>query len=183
MKRVQVSITGTIAAILVEVSFGVNSNIVKLANVNNIQTINVIFYQFLIGLIYFTLRFFVTTEKNTLALMDLVKNPFNYLAGITTALTGIGYYFSIKITNPSIASIGLFQFPWILFFFGVFFNKETYNLKHIITIISLWFGTLILVGTNMERLNFIGGVWGIIAGISFATNIFTLPKTSNHSLL
>ncbi|HDV6250113.1 TPA: EamA family transporter, partial [Staphylococcus pseudintermedius] len=114
---------------------------------------------------------------------DIFKNPFNYIAGITTALTGVCYYSSIKLTNPSIASLGLFQFPWILFLLGVIFNKENFNYKHILSITSLWIGSFILIGANITQISFLGCLWGLFAGVSFATNMFTLPKTTSHDFI
>lgn len=177
------SVIGGIAALFVGITFGFNSNIVKMANVNGVETINIILYQLVIGLVYFIIRYLVSNPTYKSFTPNIFKNPFNYIAGITTALTGICYYSSIKLTNPSIASLGLFQFPWILFLLGVFFNKERFNYKHILSIIMLWIGSFILIGANMTQISFIGCLWGLFAGVSFATNMFTLPKTTNHGFI
>lgn len=183
MNKKKTSVMGGIAALLVGVCFGFNSNIVKIANLNNVQTINIIMYQFIVGLVYFVIRFLLSKSNSKKISLDIFKNKFNYIAGITTALTGICYYSSIRITNPSIASLGLFQFPWILFLFGIIFNKERFNYKHILSIILLWVGSFMLIGANTQQLSFIGCIWGLGAGVSFATNMFTLPKTSNHTFI
>ncbi|REA74676.1 EamA/RhaT family transporter, partial [Staphylococcus pseudintermedius] len=47
------SVIGAIAALFAGISFGFNSNIVKMANVNGVETINIILYQLVIGLLYF----------------------------------------------------------------------------------------------------------------------------------
>ena len=169
------SIIGGLAALLVGISFGFNSNIVKMANINGVKTINIIIYQFVIGLIYFIIRYLISKSSYKSITFDIFKNPYNYIAGITTALTGICYYSSIKLTNPSVASLGLFQFPWILFLLGIVFNKEKFNYKHILSIVLLWIGSFILIGANIRQINFVGCLWGLAAGISFATNMFTLP--------
>ncbi|CEC08511.1 EamA-like transporter family protein [Salmonella enterica subsp. enterica serovar Paratyphi A] len=168
---------------MVGISFGFNSNIVKMANINGVKTINIIIYQFVIGLIYFIVRYLISKSSYKSITPDIFKNPFNYIAGITTALTGICYYSSIKLTNPSIASLGLFQFPWILFLLGIIFNKEKFNYKHILSVGLLWIGSFILIGANIRQINFVGCLWGLAAGISFATNMFTLPKTTNHEFV
>lgn len=177
------SIIGGLAALLVGISFGFNSNIVKMANINGVKTINIIIYQFVIGLIYFIIRYLISKSSYKSITFDIFKNPYNYIAGITTALTGICYYSSIKLTNPSVASLGLFQFPWILFLLGIVFNKEKFNYKHILSIVLLWIGSFILIGANIRQINFVGCLWGLAAGISFATNMFTLPKTTNHEFV
>ncbi|NMK72991.1 DMT family transporter [Staphylococcus capitis] len=177
------SVIGGIAALFVGISFGFNSNIVKMANVNGVETINIILYQLVIGLVYFIIRYLVSNPTYKSFTPNILKNPFNYIAGITTALTGICYYSSIKLTNPSIASLGLFQFPWILFLLGVIFNKERFNYKHILSIIMLWIGSFILIGANITQISFLGCLWGLFAGVSFATNMFTLPKTTNHGFI
>ncbi|GAB0321271.1 DMT family transporter [Staphylococcus pseudintermedius] len=177
------SVIGAIAALFVGISFGFNSNIVKMANVNGVETINIILYQLVIGLLYLIIRYLVSKPTYENFTSDIFKNPFNYIAGITTALTGVCYYSSIKLTNPSIASLGLFQFPWILFLLGVIFNKENFNYKHILSITSLWIGSFILIGANITQISFLGCLWGLFAGVSFATNMFTLPKTTSHDFI
>ncbi|MDT0714512.1 DMT family transporter [Staphylococcus epidermidis] len=177
------SVIGGTAALLVGILFGFNSNIVKMANVNGVETINIILYQLVIGLVYFLIRYLISNSTHKNFTSNIFKNPFNYIAGITTALTGICYYSSIKLTNPSIASLGLFQFPWILFLLGVIFNKEKFNYKHILSIILLWIGSFILIGANITQISFLGCLWGLFAGVSFATNMFTLPKTTNHEFI
>lgn len=49
-----------IAALFVGITFGFNSNIVKMANVNGVETINIILYQLVIGLVYFIIRYLVS---------------------------------------------------------------------------------------------------------------------------
>ena len=44
----------------VGITFGFNSNIVKMANVNGVETINIILYQLVIGLVYFIIRYLVS---------------------------------------------------------------------------------------------------------------------------
>ncbi|HHP7503383.1 TPA: DMT family transporter [Staphylococcus aureus] len=179
----KLSATGCVAALFVGVLFGFNSNLVKIANVNGVEIINIILFQFVIGLVYFLGRYFLSHKTYKKITFDLFKNPFNYFAGMTTALTGIFYYSSIKLTNPSIASLGLFQFPWILFLLGVIFNKEKFNYKHILSIIILWAGSFILIGANVTQISLLGCLWGLCAGLSFAINMFTLPKTTDHDFI
>ena len=47
----------------------------------------------------------------------------------------------------------------------------------------LWIGSFILIGTNITQISFLGCLWGLFAGVSFATNMFTLPKTTNHGFI
>ncbi|EGQ2742805.1 EamA family transporter, partial [Staphylococcus pseudintermedius] len=72
---------------------------------------------------------------------------------------------------------------WILFLLGVIFNKENFNYKHILSITSLWIGSFILIGANITQISFLGCLWGLFAGVSFATNMFTLPKTTSHDFI
>lgn len=47
----------------------------------------------------------------------------------------------------------------------------------------LWIGSFILIGANITQISFLGCLWGLFAGVSFATNMFTLPKTTNHGFI
>ncbi|HDK5712866.1 TPA: EamA/RhaT family transporter, partial [Staphylococcus pseudintermedius] len=70
------SVIGAIAALFVGISFGFNSNIVKMANVNGVETINIILYQLVIGLLYFIIRYLVSKPTYENFTSDIFKNPF-----------------------------------------------------------------------------------------------------------
>ncbi|ADC51504.1 drug/metabolite transporter (DMT) superfamily protein [Alkalihalophilus pseudofirmus OF4] len=173
---------GAWAALIAGVVFGVNSNIVKVANNTGLTTLDLLIYQFGFAILYFFIRYlFVNKKHNDLPSRVLIMNPFNWIAGITTVLTGLFYYNSIQLTDPSIASLGLFQYPWILFLFGIVFAKEKVVHKHIIAILCLWLGTILLIGGTLENMTLAGMLYGIAAGVSFATYLFSLQKITNHS--
>lgn len=173
---------GAWAALIAGIVFGVNSNVVKVANNMGLTTLDLLAYQFVFAMIYFIGRFlFINNQKsNTQSYMPLIKNPYNWIAGITMVSTGLFYYSAIQITDPSIASLGLFQYPWILFLFGVLFNKERVAVKHIVAIVLLWIGTLLLIGGTLGHVTVLGLFFGFVAGISFATNLFSLQKITNY---
>ncbi|MGE7625351.1 DMT family transporter [Viridibacillus sp. NPDC096237] len=174
--------TGTWAALVGGIVFGVNSNVVKVANNVGLTTLDLLIYQFGFAILYFICRFLFANKKNRISqpYILLVKNPYNWIAGITTVLTGLFYYNSIQLTDPSIASLGLFQYPWILFLFGILFNKERVVGKHIVAIILLWLGTTLLIGGTLAHVTVPGLLYGFAAGISFATNLFSLQKITDH---
>lgn len=173
---------GAWTALIAGIVFGVNSNVVKVANNTGLTTLDLLIYQFGFAMIYFISRFlFIDKGHNTTQpYMLLIHNPYNWIAGITTVATGLFYYSSIQITDPSIASLGLFQYPWILFLFGVWFNKERVAGKHIAAIALLWMGTLLLIGGTLAHITIPGLTFGLLAGISFATNLFSLQKITDH---
>lgn len=173
---------GAWTALIAGIVFGVNSNIVKAANNTGLTTLDLLIYQFGFAIIYFIGRFLFITKghSTTQPYMLLIQNPYNWIAGITTVATGLFYYSAIQITDPSIASLGLFQYPWILFLFGVWFNKERVIGKHIAAIALLWMGTLLLIGGTLAHITVPGLIFGLLAGISFAINLFSLQKITDH---
>ncbi|KMN45655.1 DMT family transporter [Bacillus sp. LK2] len=173
---------GAWAALIAGIVFGVNSNVVKVANNTGLTTLDLLIYQFGFAILYFIGKFLFANKRNSISqpYMSLIKNPYNWIAGITTVLTGLFYYNSIQLTDPSIASLGLFQYPWILFLFGILFNKELVVGKHIVAIILLWMGTFLLIGGTLAHVTVPGLLYGFAAGISFATNLFSLQKITDH---
>ncbi|WP_106767534.1 DMT family transporter [Paenibacillus faecalis] len=176
---------GAWAALIAGAVFGVNSNVVKAANNTGLTTMDLLIYQFGFAIVYFTGRFLIVNKgiHTKLPYTSLVKNPYNWIAGVTTVLTGLLYYSSIQITDPSIASLGLFQYPWILFLMGVLINKERVTGKHISAVILLWMGTLLLIGGTLAHITLPGLLFGFGAGISFATNLFSLQKITDHPFI
>lgn len=174
---------GTWAAISAGVIYGVNSNVVKVAGNLGLTTLDLIVYQFGFSIIYFLIKFIVTNKtivtKHTW--IELITNKYNLLAGITAVAVGMFYYNSIQITDPSIASLGLFQYPWILFLLGVMFNKEHITAKNIVAIILIAVGTFMLIGGSFANVSIQGLILGLFAGVSFAVYLFSLQKITDHS--
>ncbi|WP_146552695.1 DMT family transporter [Rummeliibacillus sp. SL167] len=179
------STIGAWAALIAGTVFGINSNVVKVANNTGLKTMDLLIYQFGFAIIYFIGRFLIVNKgiNTKISYMALVKNPYNWIAGVTTVLTGLLYYSSIQVTDPSIASLGLFQYPWLLFLMGVLINKEQVKSKQILAIILLWMGTLLLIGGTLNHITLPGLLFGFGAGISFATNLFSLQKITDHPFI
>lgn len=178
-------ISGGWAALIAGTVFGINSNVVKIANNTGLTTLDLLIYQFGFAIVYFVGRFFIVNKgvSTKHPYISIIKNPYNWIAGVTTVLTGLLYYSSIQQTDPSIASLGLFQYPWILFLMGVFINKEQVTGKHILAIILLWMGTILLIGGSLANVTLPGLLLAFAAGISFATNMFSLQKITNHAFV
>lgn len=176
------STLGAWAALFAGIVFGLNSNIVKSANNWGLTTLDLLIYQFGFAVIYFIGKYLlINNRKNkSLPLTILYKNPYNWIAGLTTVLTGLLYYSSIQLTDPSIGSLGLFQYPWILFLLGIVINKEKVNGKHISAIVLLLIGTLLLIDGTVGYITLPGILYGFGAGISFAGYLFSLQKINDH---
>lgn len=177
---------GASLALLAGSVYGFNSIIVKMAHNTGITTFDLLFYQFGFAILWFGGRYLVTIKssyefkKPNGSLKVVFSNPYNWLGAITTVLTGLFYYSSIQLTDPSIASLGLFQYPWILFILGIIFNKDSIIVKNVLAIILLWVGTIMLIGSSTSNISLMGLIYGVAAGTSFAIYLFSLQKISNH---
>jgi drug/metabolite transporter (DMT)-like permease len=177
---------GATVSLLVGSIYGVNSIFVKIAHNKGVATFDLIIYQFAFAILWFGGKYFVSMNKMSTPFFktykSIIKNPYNWLAGITTVLTGLFYYSSIQLTDPSVASLGLFQYPWILLVIGVVINKEAIILKNMIAVFFIWLGTILLIGGSIESINILGLFYGFAAGASFATYLFSLQKISEHPI-
>ena len=182
MNKVNHHLAATVA-LMVGSIYGVNSIFVKIAHNKGISTFDLIIYQFAFAILWFGGKNLISRNKMNISFetyKSIFTNPYNWLAGITTVLTGLLYYFSIQLTDPSIASLGLFQYPWILLVIGAVINKEEIILKNVTAVFFIWLGTLLLIGGSIENMNISGAVYGFGAGASFAAYLFSLQKISKH---
>jgi drug/metabolite transporter (DMT)-like permease len=176
---------GATVALLSGSIYGVNSIIVKMAHNKGVTTFDLLIYQFAFAILWFGGRYLISKNKtdNTPVIHKaIIANPYNWIAGITTVLTGLFYYSSIQLTDPSVASLGLFQYPWILFLIGILVNKEKVILKNVLAVILIWIGTILLISTTTENITMVGIIYGVAAGASFATYLFSLQKISEHPI-
>ncbi|KGX91126.1 membrane protein [Pontibacillus halophilus JSM 076056 = DSM 19796] len=174
---------GTTFALLAGVTYGVNSIIVKQAHNLGVSTFDLLFYQFFFATLYFGVKSIQARakqgyEREPISL--LFKSPFNWIAAITAVSTGLLYYSSIQLTDPSVASLGLFQYPWILFLLGIWLDKEAFTNKKGLSILLLWLGSLLLIGSSLSSLKGLGLLYGVAAGASFAVYLFSLKKITAH---
>ncbi|MGK9185462.1 DMT family transporter [Priestia filamentosa] len=176
---------GATVALVAGSVYGVNSIVVKAAHNKGVTTFDLLIYQFVFALLWFSVRHLIFREKNkdiTGNSKSFVINPYNWIAAVTTVLTGLFYYSSIQVTDPSIASLGLFQYPWILLLLGIILNKEAIFLKNVLAVVLIWIGTILLIGGTTENITVAGLIYGVAAGASFATYLFSLQKISDHPI-
>ncbi|MFB1049448.1 DMT family transporter [Paraliobacillus sp. JSM ZJ581] len=181
----KISNLGATVALVARSVYGVNSVVVKAAHNKGVTTFDLLIYQFVFALLWFSVRYLIFKKKNkaiTGNSKSFITNPYNWLAAITTVLTGLFYYSSIQLTDPSIASLGLFQYPWILLILGVILNKEIIFTKNVLAVLLIWVGTILLIGGTTENITVAGLIYGISAGASFATYLFSLQKISDHPI-
>ncbi|HWL24824.1 MAG TPA: DMT family transporter [Ureibacillus sp.] len=174
---------GATAALLSGIIYGVNSIIVKIAHNEGVTTFDLLLYQFFFAFLWFGGRYLVIQKKLDNSRVHrklIIKNPYNWIAAVTTVLTGLLYYSSIQLTDPSIASLGLFQYPWMLFLMGIIINKETIIFKNVFSVILIWTGTILLIGSTIESMTIAGLIYGVAAGASFAMYLFSLQKITEH---
>ncbi|EPZ43813.1 DMT family transporter [Alicyclobacillus acidoterrestris] len=174
--------TGAWGAICAGLIFGANSIVVKYANIDGISVPLLAFYQYFFALIYFGLKLLrqPSSVGDRIPRNPLMKNPFNWVAGVAGASTGLFYYWSIRMTTPSVAALGLFQYPWIIFLLGLIFSHHRFFTKNIFNVLALWVGTFLLIGTNLNHEPVLGMLCGLIAGVSFAIYLWSLQYVSKH---
>ena len=172
---------GAWAAFVAGLTFGINSIVVKFATNVGLHTFELLAYQMIIPLIYFAIRSIfkkdnqVDTNKKSIG-----KNIYNWIAGVSVVMTSLFYYIAIQEMDPSLASIGLFQYPWLFILFGYLIYGLKIRKIQLMAISVLWVGSMLLVSSSIQEITFLGSLTGILAGISFAAYLFSLRYVSHH---
>ncbi|MFC0561543.1 DMT family transporter [Halalkalibacter alkalisediminis] len=172
---------GAWAALIAGLTFGVNSIIVKFANNAGLHTFDLLVFQMVIPLVYFTIRSKISTSNNSnLEKNSILGNIYNWVAGLTVVATSLFYYIAIQEMDPSLASIGLFQYPWLFILIGFLIYGHKINKIQLVSMAILWLGSMLLVSASFQEITLLGAISGILAGLSFAGYLFSLRYVSNH---
>ncbi|MEO9257520.1 MAG: DMT family transporter [Crocinitomicaceae bacterium] len=168
---------GVIWVALGAASYGVLATMVRLAYDKNYTTGEVVFSQYLIGLVVLGLIFLI--QKNSRSEVSLPKASskqlFNLiLAGTSMGFTGIFYYQAIHYLPVSICIILLMQSVWLGVVFEMLLTKKNPGVLALVTIITVLVGTAFAtnVWKDWSGLHPKGVIWGFLAAISYTTTIF-----------
>ena len=173
---------GTWGALIAGCIFGINSIVVKIGTLHGVSILNILLCQYALALVWFNAkRLRQRSGHPPLSIHTLLKNPYNWVAGIAGGLTGLLYYAAIALTKPSIAALGLFQYPWMLVILGVLFYRERITFR-VITITGLvWAGTILSMGLGPHRFNILGLLLSLLAAGTFAIYLWSLQRVSPSS--
>jgi drug/metabolite transporter (DMT)-like permease len=100
------------------------------------------------------------------------------LAGTSLGLTSTFYYLAVQLIPVSIGIVLLMQTVWMGVVLDVILTKKTPSFGKIIAVILILFGTIL--ATNMlfdvQKINFIGIGWGLLAAVSYTVSVYTSGK-------
>ena len=95
---------GIWAAIIVGLTFGANSLIVKSAYIEGIKVMELLFYQYVFTVLWFSGKAFIKRKNKVQdeqsSFKYLLSNKYSWLVGICGVLTALFYYSSIHMTDP-----------------------------------------------------------------------------------
>lgn len=159
-------------------SYGILSTIIKVAMGYGFTPDEAVTSQYLIGFCLALLLFVFTKRK----VPKLKKEEFITLifAGIFTGTTGIVYGKSLNYLPASLAVVLLFQFTWIGILIDCILRKRWPNRPEIISLVILFFGTLLAAGVldaDLSNIHWLGCFFGFCAAISFAIFLQINSKT------
>jgi drug/metabolite transporter (DMT)-like permease len=157
--------------------FGINSAVVKLGTLQGISIINLLLTQYVCALAWFGIKSLRTSAADSSGtLRNLLRHRSHWVAGIASALTGLLYYAAIALTRPSIAALGLFQYPWILLVLAAAFDREPVT-RHTLGVVALiGIGTMLTLGTTAFPLSLLGLILSVLAAGAFATYLWSLQR-------
>lgn len=160
-------------------SYGLLATIVQVAYNENYTTGEVVFSQYLIGLLVLGLIYGVqqkkAEQKKTPAPKQLMGLVFS---GTSMGFTGIFYYQAIHYLPVSICIILLMQSIWIGVVTESFLQKKLPNTTTFIGVLIVLVGTVFATRAWADWQNFdaMGLMWGLLAAVSYATTIYAGNK-------
>lgn len=157
--------------------FGINSAVVKLGTLHGVSILTLLLTQYGCALVWFgikSLRPWARDPSDTLR--SLLRHRAHWVAGIASALTGLLYYAAIATTRPSIAALGLFQYPWILVVLAAVFDRERVTRRALGVVGLIGIGTILTLGTTASSLSILGLILSLFAAGAFATYLWSLQR-------
>ena len=106
------------------------------------------------------------------------------LAGMSTAITGLLYYESLRTISNSLAILLLFQFTWMGVVFQAIHTRKRPNGVTLLTLAVLFGGTLLAAGIMQEgagHLNGRGVMFGLLSAVSYTIFIIVSGKAVPHA--
>jgi drug/metabolite transporter (DMT)-like permease len=163
-------------------SYGMLATFVKLAYKDGFTTAEVTSSQFIYGILgVLLINLFQKIVNKEKAQKASSKNIFQLMvAGTSLGMTSVFYYLCVKYIDVSIAIVLLMQTVWMGVLLEWILDKKRPSTQKIISVIIVLFGTFL--ATKLYeftiQLDWRGIFWGILAGASFTTTMFTANKVA-----
>ena len=173
---------GSILVALGAACYGLLATYVKLAYGDGFTIAEITVSQFVIGIFgLLILNLFVKRQEPMEQVHSNSKNILKLiLAGTSLGLTSTFYYLAVQLIPVSIGIVLLMQTVWMGVVLDVILTKKRPSTGKIIAVIVILFGTIL--ATNMlfdiQKLNFVGIGWGLLAAVSYTVSVYTSGKIS-----
>ena len=173
-------VQGSLLVALGAACYGLLATYVKLAYSDGFNIAEITVSQFVIGMIgLLILNTLVKKKDETTIKKSNKSNIFKLiLAGTSLGLTSTFYYLAVQLIPVSIGIVLLMQTVWMGVVLDIILTKKMPSFGKIIAVILILFGTIL--ATNMlfdvQKINFIGIGWGLLAAVSYTISVYTSGK-------
>ncbi len=173
-------VQGSLLVALGAACYGLLATYVKLAYSDGFNIAEITVSQFVIGIIgLLILNVLVKKKDETTIKKSNKSNIFKLiLAGTSLGLTSTFYYLAVQLIPVSIGIVLLMQTVWMGVVLDIILTKKMPSFGKIIAVILILFGTIL--ATNMlfdvQKINFIGIGWGLLAAVSYTISVYTSGK-------
>lgn len=164
---------GIASIILGAASYGLLATVVKLGNLQGLDSSGLTFFQYFFGFLVLVIIAFFSKRTTDVSKASSKSKLKLILFGTSMGLTSCFYYLSIQYVPVSIAIILLMQAIWMGGVFEMFLDKTKPDLLKIIGSIVVLIGTFLAVDIfdNFHSLSFTGLAFGILASLSFTVTL------------
>lgn len=160
--------------------YGLLATFVKLAYEDHFTIAEITVSQFIIGIIgLLILNLFVKKKEKNNAFPSNKTNILKLvLAGTSLGLTSTFYYLAVQLIPVSIGIVLLMQTVWMGVVLDIILTKKWPSIGKIFAVIFILFGTVLATNMlfNVQKMNFIGIGWGLLAAVSYTVSVYTSGK-------
>lgn len=176
-----IKLKGIASVVLGAASYGLLATVVKLGNLQGLDSSALTFFQYLVGFLVLLILAYFSKRNADVGRASHKSKLKLILFGTSMGLTSCFYYLSIQYVPVSIAIILLMQAIWMGGVLEMFLDKTKPDLLKIIGSIVVLIGTLLAVDIfdNFHSLSFTGLVFGILASISFTVTLTATNRVAN----
>jgi drug/metabolite transporter (DMT)-like permease len=173
-------VQGSLLVALGAACYGLLATYVKLAYSDGFNIAEITVSQFVIGMIGLLILNAFVKKKDKISINTSNKsNIFKLiLAGTSLGLTSTFYYLAVQLIPVSIGIVLLMQTVWMGVVLDVILTKKTPSFGKIIAVILILFGTILATNMlfDMQKINFTGIGWGLLAAVSYTVSVYTSGK-------
>jgi drug/metabolite transporter (DMT)-like permease len=171
---------GSLLVALGAACYGLLATFVKLAYQDHFTIAEITVSQFIIGIIgLLILNLFVKKkEKNNASPSNKTNILKLVLAGTSLGLTSTFYYLAVQLIPVSIGIVLLMQTVWMGVVLDIILTKKWPSIGKTFAVIFILFGTVLATNMlfNVQKMNFIGIGWGLLAAVSYTVSVYTSGK-------